>query len=269
MLSIILRIAAVTVIGGLAAFAGYRIIHNDNPDADVSEISTIATVDGVPADMGTVEFGEGQRADRVAVPETTENFDLGAEGGPDMPAPGTEQVAQIRGLPTSGDDEEETPEETQEDDAATEAADAENDTAEAVVTKNPVIADKKDDEDGFTTNPRLTDKKDGGQYYTANPKRVAKVDDGAYYTENTKATEFDPCLKADGTPYQGPGTALNPFAPVSPCLPKATAESYAALLPEDIPEPDDEEYGPPKQPEYFAPDPPVPPTQGGSDYRTI
>lgn len=136
---------------------------------------------------------------------------------------------------------------------------------------NPKRADKVDDGKFFTTNPRHADKKDDGKFFTTNPKLVAKKDDGDFFTTSATGGEFDPCVKADGTPYQGPGTALNPFAPVSPCLPKATAESYAEIILEPQPEP---EIIPtrttlPSHPDYFAPEPALPPFSGGSDYKVI
>lgn len=138
---------------------------------------------------------------------------------------------------------------------------------ETQMTANPVTADKQDDGKFFTTNPRHADKVDDGKFFTTNAKRIDKKDDGDFFSVNTVADRFDPCLKADGTPYQGPGTALNPFAPTSPCLPKATAESYAEVTPEVTPEPERtfEVYLPHRR-DYFAPEPPA---RGGSDYRTI
>ncbi|MGV6820157.1 MAG: hypothetical protein ACWA5T_06620 [Parvularcula sp.] len=70
------------------------------------------------------------------------------------------------------------------------------------------------------------DKPDDGRYFTTNKKLIDKPDDGAYFTAQDSGAAYSPCVKADGTPYIGPGTALNPFAEASPCLPQATAESF-------------------------------------------
>ena len=115
----------------------------------------------------------------------------------------------------------------------------------------------KPDRGGFTANGRLIDKPDQGGF-------VASAD----------TQRFDPCEKADGTLYVGPGTALNPFAETDPCLPQATAQGYqvaqlgdvdpappvvdvdvadaARLVPVDVARPDV---------------PPPPPVGVGSDYR--
>lgn len=168
----------------------------------------------------------------------------------------TEATSQIRGMPEKGDEESEN--------GMTANPVVPDKKDEGGFTTNPVVADKKD-EGGFTTNPVVADKKDSGGF-TTNPQLVAKKDDGDFFTENDAATAFDPCLKADGTPYQGPGTALNPFAPINPCLPKATAESFAEFI-APTPLPEVNNFGLPRQPDYFAPEPPLP--GFGSDYRAL
>ncbi|MEM9234734.1 MAG: hypothetical protein AAGA69_10935 [Pseudomonadota bacterium] len=242
-------------LGILAVYAGYSAFGYDSgrgaeAGADISVAEDLSTrvFEGVPEGTEALAFNRGQRADRIA--RVDEADDLNFVSVQDS---GAGNGRQIRGLPETQTTQE--PEE------------------KPATTPNPVTADKKDDGKFFTTDVRRADKKDDGKFFTTNAKRVDKKDDGSFFTENTDGGEFDPCLKADGTPYQGPGTALNPFAPVSPCLPKATAENYAVLLPEE-PEVETPTETPvrrrtvlPTPPEFFAPEPPLP--GGGSDYRTI
>lgn len=99
---------------------------------------------------------------------------------------------------------------------------------------------------------------------TRNPVRVDKKDDSDFFTTAGGGQTYNPCLKVDGTPYRGPGTALDPFAPVNPCLPRRTAESFAPPLP-TITDSDVRirPSGPPTVvPAGFGPEPVV-----GSDYR--
>ncbi|MEM6650926.1 MAG: hypothetical protein AAF603_11820, partial [Pseudomonadota bacterium] len=149
------------------------------------------------------------------------------------------------------------------------------DPAPTPMTKNPVLVAKKDDGKFFTQNKVLTAKKDDGKFFTANKKRVAKKDDGQFFTLNGQEADLDPCVKADGTPYVGPGTAINPFAPENPCLLQATDGSFeiveAPIIPQDpLPE-DDGRYGLPLPPGFTGPIGPLPPDGGnfGSDYRSI
>lgn len=268
MLSSVFKVTGAAVIGALAIYAGYRVVDGQNagsaPSAEDSTTS-VATVDGVPEGMEPTAFDEGQRGDRVAVAETADT-PLMAENGTAQEAQNA-TTGQLRGLPQRDEDTRSDAPEQSADDNTAPAEDTSEAKAKGEMTRNPVVADKKD-KGGFTTNPVVADKKDFGTGFTTNPRLVDKKDDGGF-TTTAQSTEFDPCLKADGTPYQGPGTALNPFAPVNPCLPKATAESYAELLPE-VPEigtvPDREL---PTRPTHFGPEPPTPPSQGGSDYRTI
>ena len=66
---------------------------------------------------------------------------------------------------------------------------------------------------------------------------VDKPDNSPSFAASDPGRTFDPCTKADGTPYAGPGTAINPFADGDPCLPKATGQSFevAALAPPRAP----------------------------------
>lgn len=63
---------------------------------------------------------------------------------------------------------------------------------------------------------------------TRNTALVAKQDEGDFFTLHEDGPLFDPCMLADGSAYQGPGTALDPYAKTNPCLPKATAQ-HASL----------------------------------------
>ena len=130
----------------------------------------------------------------------------------------------------------------------------------------------------YAANTRLTDKPDQGGF-AANRRLTDKPDEGGYVA-SADTQRFDPCEKADGTAYVGPGTALNPFAATDPCLPQATAQGYQVA---QLTSPVDPEL--PIQPidpaaagaveavGLVAVDvarprvPPPPPTGTGSDYR--
>ncbi|WOI54104.1 hypothetical protein [Parvularcula sp. LCG005] len=111
-------------------------------------------------------------------------------------------------------------------------------------------------------------------YFIANKRLIDKPDDGRFFTEKTRSAAFDPCLKSDGTPYYGPGTVVDPFAGVSPCLPRATAQSFDVAGTPTLPRKTDSDgqtpFGPPKQPDW-NPEFPGPPDDedDGSDYRTL
>ena len=98
-------------------------------------------------------------------------------------------------------------------------------SAPAATVPNVRLTAKGDDGRYFTQNARQTDKPDQGGF-AANTRQVDKPDNSPFYSENTGGDQFDPCLKADGTTYAGPGTAINPFADGDPCLPRATAQSF-------------------------------------------
>lgn len=121
------------------------------------------------------------------------------------------------------------------------------------MTRNPVRQDKPDDGQSFSTD------QEGVQ---RNPVRRDKDDTGDFFTATQSGQTFNPCLKADGTTYRGPGTALDPFAPVNPCLPQQTAENFAPPLPEDTDsDVDVTPRGAPSITPAFLPDAPT-----GSDY---
>jgi hypothetical protein len=148
--------------------------------------------------------------------------------------------------------------------------------SEATPSRNPRLADKPDGSPFFTQNKRLTDKPDGAPFFTENKRLIDKPDDGQFFTENTTGSDFGPCIKADGTPYVGPGTATNPFAPSNPCLPQAAAQSFelAQALPvataSDIGQAVDTGFGVPLGQAFRGLAIPAPPggTNFGSDYRT-
>ena len=93
--------------------------------------------------------------------------------------------------------------------------------------------------------------------------------------ESTPTKVFDPCTKADGTPYVGPGTAVNAFAPVNPCLPQATQVAFAGqptpVVPPTATAIDisylDPSFGGPLIPGGFGPEPPA--GDPGSDYSAL
>jgi hypothetical protein len=152
---------------------------------------------------------------------------------------------------------------------------ADHTTSEAqtrtTMIRNPVRRDKPDAP--MTRNAARKDKPDDGTHFTANRKRVDKPDDGDYFTENTTRSDFAPCLKADGTPYVGPGTAVNPFADVNPCLPQATAQDFA-VAPPQVTTSDvvtlTRTFGLPPERDYYGSQTPLPPGPGGgSDYSAI
>ncbi len=85
-------------------------------------------------------------------------------------------------------------------------------------------------------NASLVSKPDSNKYFTQNKRLIDKPDNGDYFTENKRFVSNDPpeqfkspCQHSDGTPYTGPGTVDNPFAPENPCL---TPTIYAAAVPD-------------------------------------
>ncbi len=145
------------------------------------------------------------------------------------------------------------------------------------MTRNPP---QKGKTIGMTRNPVQKDKVDGKPKMIANKAKIDKPDDGPFFTTDAKDTGlFDPCLKSDGTHYEGPGTALNPFAAENPCLPQATAESFDVARSETLPiaesdvtpETGDGRYGLPLQQGFFGPLVPLAPNGSnfGSDYRSL
>ena len=90
--------------------------------------------------------------------------------------------------------------------------------AQGVATaRNASLTDKPE----TVRNAAFVDKPDGRL-----ARLVDKPDNSPYFAATDAAPSFDPCVKADGTPYVGPGTAINPFADGDPCLPRATGQSF-------------------------------------------
>ena len=156
-------------------------------------------------------------------------------------------------------------------DAQTAVADA-----DVPMERNPLRQDKPDSAQSFAANTKQTDKPDDGKFFTANSEKIDKPDDGDFFTDRQTASSLDPCIKADGTRYTGPGTVTNPFDTSNPCLPQATDSSLAEapLPPAIIPE---EESTPPRRPplfgqpfeeEFFGPRPTAG-EQFSSDYRSL
>lgn len=67
---------------------------------------------------------------------------------------------------------------------------------------------------------------------TKNHVTPDKPDDGAYFTEASHDPRFDPCRYADGRPYLGKGTVLNPHADFTGCLPKVASASDSFIADE-------------------------------------
>ncbi|MEM9421237.1 MAG: hypothetical protein AAF986_01815 [Pseudomonadota bacterium] len=144
------------------------------------------------------------------------------------------------------------------------------------MTRNPVQRDKADAKPRMIANKAKTDKPDSGKFFKANKAKIDKPDDSSFFTTDAKDVgASDPCLKSDGTRYEGPGTALNPFADQSPCLPQATAESFdiagSDTLPVTESDADGGRFGLPLQDGFFGPLVPLAPNGGnfGSDYRSV
>ncbi len=53
---------------------------------------------------------------------------------------------------------------------------------------------------------------------TKNPVRKDKADDGNDWLSTRQGPPLDPCLRADGTRYVGPGNAIDPHAIDMPCV---------------------------------------------------
>lgn len=266
----LLRFAAIAVLGFLGVYIGYLVasdkpipfLSNMNDIAETEEVAqpeedaapqyaqAKAVTNGVPNGVEPISFEEGQRADRVAKTD-----DADAESFARQPDTGAVQLAsndQLRGIPQSRDETAaadvtaqnpavsattptpssvSTPRFTRARSTAAPAT-AENASMSGsdMSSRSPRRLDKADDGKFFTANASSMDKKDNGQFFVANPKMIDKKDDGRFFTDKGQASITDPCLNADGTPYFGPGTASNPYAPVNPCLPKATAESVGPCV---------------------------------------
>ena len=100
-------------------------------------------------------------------------------------------------------------------------AEAPDAPARVQTARNAAQTDKPD----TARNRRLTDKPD-----TQLARLVDKPDDSPYFAATDETRDFDPCTKADGTPYVGPGTAINPFADGDPCLPRATGQAFEVAM---------------------------------------
>lgn len=90
-----------------------------------------------------------------------------------------------------------------------------------------------------TANPTQADKPDQGGFTTAQapaqPRKLDKPDVDSFFTTSADDEAINPCVKADGTPYVGPGTVTNPFADESPCIQPVTASSFDVAGSETLP----------------------------------
>ncbi len=103
---------------------------------------------------------------------------------------------------------------------------------------------------------KLVSKPDTNKFFTEDQMVDGKIakgadkkdDDCRYFTEERQMAEcirkppvpklppVDPCKRADGTMYTGPGTAKNPLADEDPCLPPATPPNETPVVEEEDPE---------------------------------
>ena len=237
----VLRSLALLAIGGLGALAGYGVVQMTDETAPIA--------DETAADM----TAENTATTDESPTETQDLSQLGAT------LPGEDEASAVDVAAADSSSTEAT--------AADGQASAEGDTSSPEEGETPT--------NSFTKNPVRLAKRDDGTYYSANPVRLAKRDDGRYYTEASPTKVFDPCTKADGTPYVGPGTAVNAFAPVNPCLPQATQVAFAGqptpVVPPTATAIDisylDPSFGGPLIPGGFGPEPPA--GDPGSDYSAL
>lgn len=166
-----------------------------NADGQRDDVPAATPMDNVAANTASTDAETADLASS-AVASTTD--DKTRDTVADLPARAGAQMADTMPTKTTGTD--------QQNSTATKT----NNGAGKAMFANAVEADKPDD----------------GRFFTTNKKLIDKPDDGAYFTAQDSGAAYSPCVKADGTPYIGPGTALNPFADASPCLPQATAESF-------------------------------------------
>lgn len=303
-------VAAGLLLGGGALYGGYQAVEGRDADPDVVAEAVTGADGALPRLPGVGEDVTARRADAsdrlgaarggrgIPAGTTPLDFDGGATGddltsaaraqadeaqreAERLAALGTDELDLTR---APGDDEARdeparglrgAP-----DTAAADAGDDDSDVerlladiaaqADAREAVGAVAVDASADQDGrFTANRRLTDKPDQGGF-AANRRLTDKPDQGGYVA-SADTRRFDPCQKADGTTYVGPGTALDPFAEADPCLPQATAQGYQVAQAATVQAPPVLVTEP--VPSLVAIDvprprlPPPPPTGTGSDYR--
>ena len=109
----------------------------------------------------------------------------------------------------------------------------------------------KPDSERFYTESKPLDKPDTDRYFTEN-RPLDKPDTDQFYTATTPLPGRDyagveaPCLRPDGTPYTGPGTVQNPFAPENPCLVEETPVA-PILVQQELPPVPQEPVVPPQR----------------------
>ena len=262
MYNTVIGVGAAVLAGGVALYTGYQLIGRDAPDEAPTataqapaETGRRAGGRGVPEGERALDFAQGAEGERVARAEAeiaaeraeAERLaalgsggvvgDLsapeGSAGTPADPASGTRPPSGdtaraprgLRGAPVSDALT------ASEDDAMDRAAFADASSARPTVgagtgsdtptAPNAALRDKPD----VARNRAFVDKPD-----TRLARLVAKPDDGPSYAASDPSRSFDPCIKADGTPYVGPGTAINPFSDGDPCLPRATGQAFEVAM---------------------------------------
>ena len=266
MYNTVIGVGAAVLVGGVALYAGYQMTQREAPATETEVVDRRVDEPreaerrargtgrgGVPEGSEALDFAEGAAGDRVA--PTTEARDAearreadrlaalgsggvleddaaarGADGHADRddrraPGPSERRADQARGglrgalseQAATGEPDGTKP------DALTATASAPASSAAlrgeraTATVRNASLTDKPD----VARNTPLVDKPDERL-----ARLVDKPDNSPYFAATDAAPGFDPCVKADGTPYVGPGTAINPFADGDPCLPRATGQAF-------------------------------------------
>ena len=282
-------VGAALLLGGTAAYGGYVAIEGRGDASRVAEAASEPDIRrvadeangareplaergrrGAPTSAGADAFSEGAAGEDVT--DAVRAREAGAEADREAARlalldrdEAELNVGRPRGLRGAGDD-------TQADEGAdverllADIAARDRRTNEATGGTVRVAA-----ADRFTPNRRVTDKPDAGGF-TANRRLTDKPDQGGFVA-SADTQRLDPCLKADGTAYVGPGTALNAFTEGDPCLPRATAQGYEVASATPAPVPPLLQADPAATPPLAAVDvarpflTPPPPVGTGSDYR--
>lgn len=271
-------------------------ISNAAEGVETATVATAAAISGI-ADKATDAASQGAASAAAATTiaaaqasEAGQSFEAGqagqfSEAGQAGQASEAGQASPgLRGLPadTQGDVAAKDMRGANDFDAVVAAANAApnappNAAGQPQMIRNTRQPGKKVGEKGMIRNAARAAKPDGTPFFTANAAQIDKPDEGAYFTTNTDGADpQNPCLKADGTPYVGPGVALNPFAAGNPCLPRATAQSYDVAGSPTLPIASDvftstPFIGLPRPVGFFDSKVPLPPSGGnfGSSYRAL
>ena len=232
MYNTVIGVGAAVLIGGVALYTGYQMLGDrEAPEAPRTEETGAARTGtagggrGVPDGERALDFADGAAGERI----DGAGADEAAREAERLAALGAGGVAETDGEDAFGATP---PGRRGLRGAVSETEDGgAGDDADAIASATGRVA-PQDGADApalaptpvaTAANPVQRDKPDAPTQFA---RLVDKPDNSPYFAATDAAPQFDPCLKADGTPYVGPGTAINPFSDSDPCLPKATGQAF-------------------------------------------